>query len=81
MNQLPLDSFYSELMGNLIFARKHAGITQLTIAAAIGCSRQEVANKETLRSRITPEQIESWCRACRISVADVWPNHEATDAA
>ena len=72
-NPAQADEWYSTLMGNLIFYRKEAGIRQEGIAKALGVTRPQISNMETVRSRITAKQIDLWCKACGISVTDVWP--------
>ena len=78
MSDLSLAGFNAQLMGSLVFARKEAGLTQLAIAKELGCSRPEIANKETMRSAITAEQIDLWCRACSARIEDIWPTRGQT---
>jgi transcriptional regulator with XRE-family HTH domain len=67
------DDFYCELMSNLIYWRKERGLDQADVANHIGCIRAQIANMETLRSRISAYQIMLWCDVCRVNIADVWP--------
>lgn len=68
------DEWYSCLMANLIFYRNEADIRQEGIAKALGCTRSQVANMETLRSKITAKQIDLWCKACGVHISKVWPS-------
>jgi transcriptional regulator with XRE-family HTH domain len=72
-NRRDLSGFYAELVGNLVFVRKQAGLDQFAMADALGVTRSQVANIETLRSNLNAIQIDKWCAASRCSVSDVWP--------
>jgi transcriptional regulator with XRE-family HTH domain len=65
--------FYCELMANLIYWRKECGLDQDDISRALNVVRPQIANMETLRSRISAYQVKLWCEACKVSIADVYP--------
>lgn len=69
----PADAWYIELMSNLIFYRNEVSIRQEDMAKILDVTRPQVANIEAVRSKITARQIDLWCKACGVTIKEVWP--------
>jgi len=74
VKRFSLDGFHAELIGNLVFARKQAGMDQYDMAEMLRVDRSQIANIETIRSNINATQINDWIGACRVSIQDIWPS-------
>lgn len=73
-------ALYEEIGGRIAIARRHTGLSQESLAAAIGVKRTSISNLEKGRQSVPLAQLYVIARTLGKSVLELLPDHEAVEA-